>query len=473
MLFKKFKVNKKKIALLSSSSVSLSYGDLENQYRVIKKIIPSSSLILMITENSIGSIASYTSFIKNDCVVQLVDSKTNIFEIQNLINLYKPNYISCSKTWYEKHRFNKFNLKSIYTYFENNIFKTQFTKLKKLKGNLSILMPTSGSMGSKKYVKISKENIFNNTISIISYLKLNKQNRSITSMPFCYSYMLSVINSHLEVGGSIFVTEETIIQSNFWKYFKEKKVNNFNGVPYHYEILIKLGLKKNIFSKLKFFTQAGGKLDNLKTQGILNFCLKEKKIFYVMYGQTEASPRMSYVNLTASPSKIGSIGKPIPGGNFFIIDNDGKKITKENVTGELVYKGKNVSTGYANNYKDLLKKNTNKKLLKTGDLAFYDRDKFYFITGRKSRIIKLYGNRFNLDDIEERFFRNKISLACINVNDNLILFLEKSYSRNTLIKKIYEITSTNKIDIKIKVLKKIPRLNNGKINYKKLSYQSD
>ena len=108
-------------------------------------------------------------------------------------------------------------------------------------------MPTSGSMGSIKYVRITKKNIFNNTNSIISYLKLNKRDRSITSMPFCYSYMLSVVNSHLEIGASIFITNETIIQSNFWRHFLKNKINNFNGVPYHYEILIKLGLKKKNF----------------------------------------------------------------------------------------------------------------------------------------------------------------------------------------------------------------------------------
>ena len=292
-------------------------------------------------------------------------------------------------------------------------------------------------------------------------------------MPFCCSYMLSVVNSHLEIGASIFITNETIIQSNFWRHFLKNKINNFNGVPYHYEILIKLGLKKKNFSNLKFFTQAGGRLDNLKTQDILKFCLKEKKQFYIMYGQTEASPRMSYFNLVVSQKKLGSIGKPIPGGNFYLIDEKGDIIKKNNVIGELVFKGKNVSIGYAYSSKDLSKDDVNQNELKTGDLAFYDRDNFYYLTGRKNRIIKLYGNRFNLDDIEEKFLKQKITLACINENENLIIFIEKNYSKNKVIKKIHEITSINKINIKIKILRKIPRLNNGKINYKKLNFKND
>jgi len=471
MLFKKFRIEKKKVALLSST-ISLTFEDLENEYKIIKKIIPRSSLILMISDNSLGVIANYTSFIKNDCIIQLVESKTDILELERIIKLYKPEYISFSKNWNESKKFYKHNLKKIHTFFENVIFKTHYKK-KKIKKDLCILMPTSGSMGSKKYVRITKENIFNNTNSIISYLKLNKKDRSITSMPFCYSYMLSVINSHLEIGASIYVTQESIIQSNFWKQFLEHKINNFNGVPYHYEILIKLGLKKKNLSYLKFFTQAREKLDKIKARDILKFCLKEKKQFYIIYGQTEASPRMSYFNLVDFQEKIGSIGKPIPGGNFYLIDERGNKIKQTNVIGELVFKGKNVSVGYAYSGKDLSKYDKNKKELKTGDLAFYDRDKFYYLTGRKNRIIKLFGNRFNLDEIEGKFLRQKITLACINENESLIVFVENKYPKNKIINKIHKILKINYIKIKIKKLRKIPRLNNGKINYKKLIYKND
>lgn len=471
MLFKKFRIQKKKIALLSEST-SLTFEDLENEYTIIKKIIPRFSLVLMITGNSLGTIANYTSFIKNGCTIQLIDSKTDISELDRIIKLYGPDYISFSKNWNESKIINNYNLKKIHTFHENVIFKTHYKK-KKIKKDLCILMPTSGSMGSQKYVKITKENIFHNTNSIISYLKLNKRDRSITSMPFCYSYMLSIINSHLEIGASIFVTQESIIQSKFWRQFSENKINNFNGVPYHYEILIKLGLKKKNFSNLKFFTQAGGKLDTLKTKNILKFCIKEKKQFYIMYGQTEASPRMSYFNLIDFQKKIGSIGKPIPGGNFYLIDQKGNKIKETNIIGELIYKGKNVSIGYAYNSNDLSKHDTNKKKLKTGDLAFFDKDKFYYLTGRKKRIIKLFGNRFNLDDIEEKFLRQKINIACINENENLILFIEKNYHKKKLIKKIHEILPINNINMKIIKLRKIPRLNNGKINYKKLNYKND
>ncbi len=469
MLFQKFKNYKKKIALISNSSKNFTYENIDRQSQILKKKIIKRSLILLISENTIGLLANYTIFIKNDYIVQLIDSKTKIIEIKNLINLYKPNFICASDNWFKRNQLKNINLKKIYSNFNTSICKTRFANKTKYNNNLSILMPTSGSMGSKKYVRISKKNISENTKSIIAYLKLSHKHRSITSMPFCYSYMLSVINSHLESGGSIFVTDETLVQSKFWDFFKSYKVTNFNGVPYHYNIMLKLGLNKIYNKNLKFLTQAGGKLDNTKARKIVNFCNKKKTNYFTMYGQTEASPRMSYLQFKYALKKIGSIGKEIPGGKMFLVDSNNKKINKSNKVGELIYKGANVSMGYAYNHKDLIKGDLNNNILKTGDLGFFDDDKFYYIVGRKSRIIKLYGNRFNLDDIEEQLLKKNIYVACKNINDKLIIFTEKKYTEKILLKNIYKIIPLSKINISLQYISKIPRHSNGKIDYKSLN----
>ena len=139
-----------------------------------------------------------------------------------------------------------------------------------------------------------------------------------------------------------------------------------------------------------------------------------------MYGQTEASPRMTYLHWKYAQKKTGSIGKAIPGTKIWIEDNDGKKINKIKKTGELIFQGKNVSMGYAENIQDLKKEDENHGILKTGDLAYFDKDKFFFIKGRKNRIIKIVGNRFNLDEIEERMRKKRIQIACKNINDVLL-----------------------------------------------------
>jgi long-chain acyl-CoA synthetase len=472
MLFQNFKKYKKKTALISESSKKITYEDVNNYYQFIKKKIKKRSLVLLISENSIGLLVNYITLLKNDCIVQLVDSKTDINEIKNLINSYKPSYICSSDNWFKINKLKNSNLKNIFSIYEASTYKTSFNnKSKKYNKSLSILMPTSGSMGSKKYVRISKKNIYENTKSIITYLKLNYKERSITSMPFCYSYMLSVINSHLDCGGSIFVTDETIVQHKFWDSFKKYKITNFNGVPYHYDILLKLGLDKIYNNNLRFLTQAGGKLDNAKAIKVFKFCKKKKTNFLTMYGQTEASPRMSYLQFKYGLKKIGSIGKEIPGGEIFLIDRNNKRINKSNQVGELIYKGDNVSMGYAYNYKDLSKGDLNKKILKTGDLGFFDDEKFYYIVGRKSRIIKLYGNRFNLDDIEQQLLKKNFRVACKNLNDKLFIFSEKKNKKNSLLRNINKIIPLSKININLQYIQKIPRHRNGKIDYKSLNFK--
>ena len=166
-------------------------------------------------------------------------------------------------------------------------------------------------MGSNKYVKISKKNIYENTISIIKYLKITKKDRAITNMPYCYSYMLSILNTHLQKGGTIVVSKKSIIQKEFWEIFNNFKLTSFNGVPYIYEIINKIGLKR-IFSKsLRYITQAGGKLDNKLSLKLAKLAIKKKIKFFSMYGQTEASPRISFLEPKFSIKKNGSIGKAL------------------------------------------------------------------------------------------------------------------------------------------------------------------
>ena len=136
-----------------------------------------------------------------------------------------------------------------------------------------------------------------------------------------YSYGLSVINSHFIKGGSIYVTKNTILEKKFWQGIFANKVTNLNGVPFFYEILKKINLEKFNLKHIKFFTQAGGALDKKLNKFFVEYCKKNKKKFIVMYGQTEATSRISYLKWKYSSSKLGSIGKAIPGGKLKIRGN--------------------------------------------------------------------------------------------------------------------------------------------------------
>ena len=181
-----------------------------------------------------------------------------------------------------------------------------------------------------------------------------------------------------------------------------------------------------------------------------------------MYGQTEASPRISYHKVNNSDLNKGilPIGKPINGGRIYLKSADGSLIDQSNKEGELIYKGKNVFGGYAMKYEDLKSFNNNNELA-TGDIAKKDENKIFYITGRKGRFIKVYGYRINLDFMEQKL-NIKNHVACVGVNEKIYVFSE---NKNLNIINYFNIPKNS---FRIIFIKKIPLTNNGKVSYNQL-----
>ena len=159
---------------------------------------------------------------------------------------------------------------------------------------------------------------------------------------------------------------------------------------------------------------------------------------------------------------------PIPGGNFWLENDKGKKIEKSNELGELIYSGDNVCMGYSNNFKDLNIKDTNQGKLNTGDVAKKDNDGFYFIIGRKKRMIKLYGERISLDYIEEKLKERNYNVACEGNDDQLFIFFEKKNNTDIDINEISKIINIIPSRLNLKQLEDFPKNESGKILYKNL-----
>jgi len=392
--------NSRNKSFITDGNSSYNYKDINDKINKLKKDYKIEGLILNITKNTIDFLVGYLYFFEISKPQLLIDQQTGIKSILQLIKRFKPNYLFIPNNIKDE-----FNYKKIFELKQYVLLKTNFNEIK-LNRNIAFLMPTSGSTGEQKFAKISFNNIKSNTENIIKYLKLNNNDCTITTLQPSYSYGMSILNTHILAKSSIILTDKTLVQKEFWQLYKKFPITNFNGVPILYEFIIKFGLKNFNKNNLKFLTSAGGALDRKTLIEIVKFCEENNIKYYSMYGQTEASPRISYLLYPEFKNKIGSIGKVIPGGSLSI-KND-----------EIIYKGRNIFGGYSNGFKDL-KTFKKKNILKTGDIGYQDNDGFIFITGRSKRIAKLFGVRLNLDLIENSLKNKSIKCAIISIKNNM------------------------------------------------------
>ncbi len=414
-------------AVVDDTGVTLTYEDLENYAKKIGELLPQRSLAFCYCENTAGSLCSYIGCLYNSVVVLLLNRSIDKELNQELMNRYKPSFI-----------FAPVEDRDIYSDYSDMYTEHGYMLLERgnktsicLHDELALLLTTSGSTGSPKLVKQSFSNIQSNAQAIAEYLELDGEERPITTLPMNYTYGLSIINSHLQVGATICMTTKGILQKEFWDFFRQQQATSFGGVPYTYEMLKKLRFFGMKLPSLRTMTQAGGKLTPKLHKEFAQYAKEQGKRFVVMYGQTEATARMAYLPYEKSLDKYGSMGIAIPGGKFELIDVDGKIITASDTVGELVYYGPNVTLGYAEGLEDLKIGDERKGKLITGDMAKRDEDGYYYIVGRKKRFLKIFGNRVNLDECERmlhtEFVQNEC--ACGGVDDKLCIYYTGSSMR--------------------------------------------
>lgn len=260
--------------------------------------------------------------------------------------------------------------------------------------DLALLLTTSGSTGSPKLVRLTRGNVLANARSIVSYLDLGPGERSIQSLPMHYSYGLSLVNSHLAAGATVVLTRHSFMRPEFWGAFDRTSCTSLAGVPYVYETLHRLRFDLARHPSLRTLTQAGGGLRRDLIQTFHERAGAAGARFFVMYGQTEAAARISYVPWQRLGDKIGCIGIAIPNGRLSLAPVEG--LNQQ----ELVYAGPNVMMGYAESVAGLAAGDELRGTLRTGDLATVDHEGFFTLIGRLKRVAKLFGRRISLEDLE-------------------------------------------------------------------------
>ena len=338
---------------------------------------------------------------------------------------------------------------------------------------LALLLPTSGSTGSSKLVRLSTENLHANASSIASYLELDQTHRAITSLPMHYSYGLSVINSHLCAGATLLLTDESVVSRSFWDFFRQHEATSFAGVPTHYEMLRQFRFERMQLPSLKTMTQAGGRLGEATISWFNDLAIQRNQRFFVMYGQTEATARIAYVPYLSLAQKVGSIGVAIPGGALSLMDEHGHAVEEAEQVGELCYRGPNVMLGYAEGPQDLLLGDCQGGELRTGDLARFDADGYFYVVGRLKRMIKVFGNRFGLDEMEASLRAAGWDVVTTGRDDLVVAVLVNAQDDccERLRQEIAARYKLNPVAIKVVSVDAIPMSTSGKILYADLLQQ--
>lgn len=461
--FKRFKDD---IAIVSDRNIRILYSDLDKVAKEIAEAVGSRCHIFCLCKNEVGSIAGYAAFVENNIVPLLLNANMDKDILDNLIEIYKPSYM-----WLPLEMTSLFNeFVVVYDVYGYALIANRYKAEYELNPELCLLLTTSGSTGSPKLVRQSYKNVRSNACAIVEYLGITKDERPITTLPMNYTYGLSIINSHFMVGATLLVTEKSFMQKEFWSFLKDLKATSFGGVPYTYEILDKLRFYRMDLPSLRYITQAGGKLTPKLHEKFAGYCADKGIKFVVMYGQCEATARMGYLPPENAVRKCGSMGIPIPGGRFRLIDDKGNDITEPDITGELVYEGDNVTLGYAECTDDLAKGDERNGVLYTGDMARFDSEGYYYIVGRKKRFLKIFGNRVNLDEVD-RIIKSGfdgVEVASSGVDDHLTIFLTDESKADEIKSYISEKTGLNQTAFRTVVIKEIPKNDSGKVLYKEL-----
>ncbi len=389
---KLFLVGKEEISYIKLYNTCLDLASrLENEFGQNKNII-------LISVNNLFFITAYLSIIKSGNICIPLDPAIEKENFSYISNLTDPSVMFVTRD-IEK----RLSLKTDNCIFPETIIRKSTDSQPSInkdfnKETTAEIIFTSGSTGKPKGVVISHKNLIANTESIVNYLKLKKDDRMLVVLPFYYCYGLSLLHTHLRVGGSIVLNNSFIFLGSVIKDLRDNKCTGFAGVPSHFQILLRKSdsFRTTEFPNLKYVTQAGGKLPFIFIDEFRESFPTVK--FIVMYGQTEATARLSYLPHDMYEKKKGSIGKGIPGVELKIINEAGEDV-KPGETGEVIARGDNIMKGYFADEED-----TNNALkngwLYTGDLGTIDDDGYIFLSARKKEIIKVRGKRISPKEIE-------------------------------------------------------------------------
>lgn len=383
-----------RVAMVTGSQ-SITYGGLEDRVAAVAAELGAERrLVLLEAANTVEAVAAYLGALRGFHPV-LITPADRPRATRSLTETYNPDVVlSAGGGWSPEHQ----RRQTVHEFHPD----------------LALLLSTSGTTGSPKLVRLSRENLHSNATAIVAYLGLTERDRAITTLPMQYCYGLSVINSHLHAGGAVVLTDLSVVDRCFWDVFDSSGATGLAGVPHTFELLDRTDFAAMPPAGLRYVTQAGGRMAPRKVRRYAELGARHGWDFFVMYGQTEATARMAYLPPELASSHPHTIGLAIPDGQLSIDSPDSDGV------GELVYRGPNVMLGYAERPADLGLGATVDRL-HTGDLARKTPEGLYEVVGRRSRFIKPCGLRVDLDRVEELLAEGGLPATCTGDDDRLVV----------------------------------------------------
>ena len=452
------------VAAIDAQGSQLTYGGLRDFAIQAGMLMPARSLFFLLVENNVGGIAWTIGNICAGNVPLILNAHLDEGLYKSLFELYQPPFVCVPEAMAER-----FDYEVVLTCFGYTLMKTGCEACP-LHEDLSHLLPTSGSTGSPKLVRHQYENIEAAALNISTFFELTENDRPLMVLPLYYTMGLSMVFSHLYVGATILITNQSMTDRNFWRFMKEEHATSFTGVPYSYEILNLMRFFRMDLPDLTLLTQGGGRMTKELNLKFAEFCRDNGKRWIATYGQSECTARMAWLPAKWAVEKVGSIGIAVPNGELSLIDMDGQPITTPHTEGEMCYRGKNVTMGYARKRDDLLLGDERHGFIRTGDLAYFDEDGCYYIAGRMGRFLKLFGMRVGLDECE-RIVKGAfpgLECACVGTDEKMLVYLTDEHYKAQVKEELVNRLKLVATSFEVRIIPAIPKNEAGKILYAKL-----
>ncbi len=448
-----------KIAIKDDSGYMLTYRETCDAIGKFADLKLPRSVVFCLCESCAGSLVGYLSFLNNGQVPLLLSAQMDEGLLSNLDRAYLPSYY-----WVPERKKKEIAGEPMFSAYGYVLIKTGKEPYP-LHEKLSMLLTTSGSTGSPKLVRHKYGNLEDNAANVAKAFSWTAEENGICDLPMNYTMGLNVINSYLVAGASVLMVKANLMDPEFWKFIREQEGTSFTGVPFSYEVMRRIGFDKMDLPKLSTLAEGGGKLTDKMFRWIAAYAKNSGKRFCATFGTSETSARMAFLNPALALEKIGSIGKAIPDGELFLVD----EVVNEDgsATGELGYCGPNVTMGYALCRGDLLKDDEFCGEYHTGDIAKRDAEGYYFIIGRKGRFLKLFSLRVSLDETE-RILKTQYpngDFVCTGDDKCMNIFTTEEKLEYEIIPFISKKTNIHSSAFKVFVIDRIPRNEYGKVKF--------